>query len=51
VLPVLKIKLAYTSNDKHLNENTEDAFIIEDNNNEIVEKISQYIEYKKFENV
>jgi hypothetical protein len=34
----------HTSNDNHLNyENTEDVFIIEDNNNEIVEEISQCI--------
>lgn len=36
----------HTCNDKHLNEDTEDAFIIEDGNNEIFEEISQYKEYK-----
>jgi hypothetical protein len=39
----------HTSNDKHLNEDIGDAFIIEDNNNKIVEEISQYIEYKTLE--
>jgi len=39
----------HTSNYNHLNEDIGDAFIIEDNNNKIVEEISQYIEYKTLE--
>jgi signal recognition particle GTPase len=38
--------ITHTSNDKHINEDIEEAFIIKDNNNEIVEEISQYIKYK-----
>jgi hypothetical protein len=41
----------HTSNGKHLNEDTKDAFISEENNNKIVEEISQYIEYKTLEDV
>jgi hypothetical protein len=41
----------YNNNDKHFNENNEGSFIVEDNNNQRVEKISRYIEYKALKDI